>query len=109
MSDYLTPVWETSFGLRTKCPRCEWDAPVNGKTGCISDFHVTENGILCFFAGRPLTTEAAIARDNRPNPAEQRVIDRLWQWHLNCKGYDRITGDACHHPICQDPLLAVPR
>lgn len=83
---------------------CKGYAPV--EDGRISRFHLTENGTRCDGSGMCVTVDAAIARDSRLNPQEQQVYRRMWGWHLACKGYDRITGEACHHPACDQRRAA---
>jgi hypothetical protein len=82
------------------CPLCKGYAPV--AAGRISKFHLTENGTPCDGAGMCITLDAAIARDSQLNPQEHHVYRRMWGWHLACKGYDRITGEPCHHPVCDE-------
>ncbi|MEV7425212.1 hypothetical protein [Streptomyces sp. NPDC091212] len=54
----------------------------------------------CDAVGAAATLKAALVRDDKLNPDEHRMRNRVSQWWYSCWGYDRITGEECHHPIC---------
>jgi hypothetical protein len=99
-------VWEDSTGKWTMCRQCSgaahvinrrWDSPANGTI----DFHSRpDTGSTCTGTGAAVDLDAALRRDDRLNPQEQAVHDRVFAWLISCKGFDSITGEICYHPIC---------
>jgi hypothetical protein len=100
---YLIPVQRhkpplEDLGEYTDCPLCGWHANVHN--GRISEFHSTENGVLCAAGGMCLTVEAAIERDGQLNPAEKAAAARVFRNLISCKG--PLADPECHHPICRE-------
>ncbi|MEV7770483.1 hypothetical protein [Kitasatospora sp. NPDC086791] len=93
----------TQFGLLVQCPgSCARSTHVTTegwRAGYIR-MHATARGVLCTGSGAAWTAEAAIARDSQLNPEERAVRDRTYAALTACRGFDTITGEPCHHPIC---------
>ncbi|MEU1074345.1 MULTISPECIES: hypothetical protein [unclassified Streptomyces] len=54
----------------------------------------------CEATGTTATLKAALVREAKLNHMEQRISDVVHRWWSSCWGYDTLTGEECHHPIC---------
>ncbi|WP_369213899.1 hypothetical protein [Streptomyces flavofungini] len=54
----------------------------------------------CDGTGTAATLKAALVRDSALSPDEKAVKSRLFRYLMSCRGFDSITGEECHHPIC---------
>ncbi|MDH6625787.1 hypothetical protein M2271_003598 [Streptomyces sp. LBL] len=54
----------------------------------------------CEATGTAATLKAALVREEKQTPAEQRMSNAVSRWWNSCWGYDTLTGEECHHPIC---------
>lgn len=102
---YLIPVQQhkpplEDLGEYTDCPLCGWHAKVHD--GRLSQFHSTQNGVLCEAGGMCLTADAAIERDNQLNPEEQAIANRVFRYLISCKG--PLVDAECHHPSCREAV-----
>ncbi|WP_309049038.1 hypothetical protein [Streptomyces sp.] len=60
----------------------------------------------CAGTGTAATLEAALVRDSQLSPMEKIVSSRLFHYLISCRGFDSITGEECHHPICDSSRQA---
>lgn len=54
----------------------------------------------CDGSGTAATRKAATLRDSQLNREERRVNSAVGNYLSSCRGFDSITGEQCHHPIC---------
>ncbi|MEO3974424.1 hypothetical protein [Streptomyces sp. CAU 1734] len=85
----------------TRCRACLKVVEItDAQTVTLHSMGTYDAGRNCDGSGVSATLRAALVRDDALNSEEARVSSTVSDWCLSCTGFDSITGERCHHPIC---------
>ncbi|GAX57250.1 hypothetical protein [Streptomyces olivochromogenes] len=93
---------ETNWGSQATCHACRTFAAVT-RDGLLYPHDKPRGEGPCRNQWGAADLASAIARDEQLNEEESALHGRVYQWLIQCKGYQRL-GDGsveeCNHPIC---------
>ncbi|MFF4610333.1 hypothetical protein ACFY1Q_11780 [Streptomyces albidoflavus] len=96
------PHWDRRQGGRlyvTSCRVCA-DVVTVTHTQLVEPHGDRYGAATCPASGTAATLKAALVREAELSPGEAQAKDAAYRWWYRCWGYDPVTREECHHPVC---------